>query len=226
MNAYFITATGTEIGKTLVTCTLAAQLRQRGDAVRAIKPVVSGYPDPDGMGDPELLLRAQGVEITPETIAAISPWRFKAALSPELAAREEDKKVAFEEVEAFCRNAMVEENGYLLIEGAGGVLSPLTENHTHRDLIQALGIPAILVIGSYLGTITHTLTALEALAVKNISVQGLVVNASDGDAEAMEQTLDMLQRFAPPEIPVRIIPRLDFAEEIWEHVPDITSLTG
>ena len=95
----FVTATGTGIGKTHVACGL---LRAQGGA--GLKPVLSGF-DPASAADSDAgrLLAAMGRPITPETIAAISPWRFAAPLSPDMAAAREGRAVPFEALIAACR---------------------------------------------------------------------------------------------------------------------------
>ena len=82
MSIFFITATGTDAGKTLITAALCHQLRAAGKAVNALKPVVSGFGPDTSDSDPMILLRALGRDVTQEAIAAISPWRFAAPLSP------------------------------------------------------------------------------------------------------------------------------------------------
>ena len=104
MSTLFVTATGTEIGKTLVTCALVEQLRKRDRGVRAIKPVVSGFDEAEADdSDCALLMRAQGQEAT--ELDRVSPWRFRAALSPDMAAAAENREVPFAELIQFCQEA-------------------------------------------------------------------------------------------------------------------------
>ncbi len=224
MKCYFITATGTGIGKTMVGCTLLWQLRQSDYDARVIKPVISGYNEESQDNDTQLLLRSQGISPTAENINKISPWRFHAALSPDLAAREENIKVEFADIVGFCCKEMDKKPDYLLIEGAGGVMSPLTEHHTNLDLISALEMPVVLVSGVYLGAVTHTLCAIEVLRARNVDISAVVVSAGNAEGEALEQTQDMLARFISPAIPLHAIPRLDFREELWKHALDMTYL--
>ncbi len=159
----FVTSVGTAIGKTLVTAILCHQLMRTGRTVRAIKPVVSGFSPDDPASDPALILRSLGREPTPRAIAAIAPWRFTAPLSPHLAARQGGKSDPFRRgrrllpIAGRCRRTAP------AIEGAGGVMAPIDDAHTGLDLIARLGHPVILVTGSYLGALSHTLTALAAL---------------------------------------------------------------
>src|SRR5262245_8315769 len=105
MPALFVTATGTDIGKTFVTCGLIAELRRQGRAVTALKPVVTGFAaDTAAASDPALLLAALGAPL--DDIGKISPWRFAAPLSPDLAAQRENRTLDAREVVAFSRTAI------------------------------------------------------------------------------------------------------------------------
>jgi dethiobiotin synthetase len=208
MTALFVTATGTDIGKTFVAAGLIRQLRGAGRAVDAIKPVVSGF-DPAAWrdSDPAALLAALGRPATLEEADRISPWRFGAPLSPHMAARREGRSIAFEEVIDFCRRAMAGRRGVLLIEGIGGIMVPLDDHRTVLDWMSVLRIPIILVAGSYVGTISHTLTALEVLVRRNLNVAAVVVSESACSAASLEDTIATVQRFADS-IDVVGIPRL------------------
>jgi dethiobiotin synthetase len=194
--AVFVTSTGTEIGKTFVAAGLIRHLRSAGRAVDAIKPVVSGF-DPDAAtgSDPDLLLRALGRAVSPEEIARISPWRFAPAVAPDLAARREGRAIDFRALVTFCQNA-TSDSELLLIEGVGGVMVPLDDRHTVIDWISALRVPVILVAGSYLGTISHTLTALHVLAQRNLTTLAIVVSETPGSTVPLEDTLESIRTFA------------------------------
>jgi dethiobiotin synthetase len=208
MTALFVTATGTDIGKTFVTTGLLRHLRGAGRTVGAIKPVVSGF-DPANWqtSDPALLLAALGRPVTLEEVETVSPWRFKAPLSPHMAARCEGRTIVFLEVVEFCRRAMAARRGVLLIEGIGGVMVPFDDRHTVLDLMSMLRIPIVLMAGSYVGTISHILTALEVLARRNLDIAGVVVSESEGSAASLEDTVATVQQFADT-IDVVGIPRL------------------
>jgi dethiobiotin synthetase len=208
MTALFVTATGTDIGKTFVTTGLIRHLRGTGRTVAAIKPVVSGF-DPANWqaSDPAVLLAALGRPVTLEEVETVSPWRFKAPLSPQMAARCEGRTIGFLEVVEFCRRAMAARRGVLLIEGIGGVMVPFDDRHTVLDLMSMLRIPVVLVAGSYVGTISHTLTALEVLARRNLDIAGVVVSESEGSAASLADTVATVQQFADA-LEVVGIPRL------------------
>jgi dethiobiotin synthetase len=159
----FITATGTEVGKTYVTCGLAMQLRREGRAPLAIKPVVSGFNEQSPVGsDPARLLTAQGREVDKTGIDAIAPWRFATPVSPNWAAALEARSIDYTSLIAYCR-AAVSATRPTLIEGIGGLMVPLDPTRTVLDLMTDLALPVVLVAGSYLGTLSHALTALTVL---------------------------------------------------------------
>jgi dethiobiotin synthetase len=138
MSRYFITGSGTGVGKTLLTCALVHQLRKEGRAARAIKPVISGFDaDRSAESDTGMLLAAQGLALTQPSIEAVSPWRFAAPISPDMAAQDEGGAVEVDRLVSFCRAQ--EGAGLLLVEGVGGVMVPLNATHTVLDWMGALG---------------------------------------------------------------------------------------
>jgi dethiobiotin synthetase len=224
MRSLFITSVGTGIGKTLVTAILCHQLTSAGRTVRALKPVVSGFSPDDPASDPALILRSLRQTPTPQSIAAIAPWRFAAPLSPHLAARMEGRGISIDDVAGFGREQALESNGLLLIEGAGGVMAPVDDAHTGLDLIDRLGTPVILVTGSYLGAISHTLTALAALRGRRIVVRGIVVSESDRSV-GLPDTIESLAPFVEADVPVYALPRLTGSdEEKWRAAPALMAL--
>lgn len=222
MKGFFITSVGTEIGKTLVTTLLCRQLIARGQRVEALKPVVSGYSDDDPQSDPARILRALGRGPSPESIAAISPWRFAEPVSPHLAARREGRTVALNDLVAFCRD---DQNAEVrLIEGAGGLMSPIVEGATCLDLIEALSALAVLVTGTYLGAISHTLTALEALKSRGVDLAGIVVSESHPSA-GFEDMMESLREFAGEGTMLIPLPLIGGdVEENWRAAADLTGV--
>ena len=196
MPAVFVTSTGTDIGKTFVTAGLIRHFRNAGRAVTAIKPIVTGFdPDTAAGSDPGVLLDALGHPVTAEEIDRISPWRLTAGVAPELAAKREGRTIDFRALVDFSQRAM-NKNAMLLIEGVGGVMVPLDHRHTVIDWISALRVPVILVVGSYLGTISHTLTALHVLAQRNLSTVAVVVSETPGSPVPLDETAGSISRFA------------------------------
>ena len=209
MPALFVTGTGTDIGKTYVSCALIRALKAKGAVVDAFKPVVSGFDPKDAAGsDPARLAAALGA---PGDVFRIAPRRYRAPLSPNIAARLEGDTLALDDmvIDAVARAAELRD-GLLLVEGAGGVMSPLTDGETNLDMIAALGAPVLLVAGSYLGTISHVLTALVALRAAKARVAAVVMSESL-DAPDLTQTADALAPFLDG-APLFLAPR----SESWD----------
>jgi len=203
VTAIFITATGTDVGKTYVAASLIGHFRQMGRTVEAIKPVVSGFDPAQAVNsDPGVLLRALGFPVSAEAIERISPWRFRAPLSPDLAARREGKSINVDEVTAFCQSAVERRQDLLLIEGVGGIMVPLDDERTILDVMMALRLPLVLVTGSYLGSISHTLTALDSLFRRDMNLLAIIVCESPGSDVPLDDTVATISRFAEPVIGV------------------------
>lgn len=150
----FITGTDTGAGKTVLTALLVRFLRARSVNAVALKPVCSG-----GRDDARVLRAAMDGALS---LDEINPWHFRAPIAPLLAARRERRHVHLAEVLAHVR-AMQKRFDVLLIEGAGGLLSPLGENFDSGDLIAALGALPVVVAPNRLGAVNHILLTLEAL---------------------------------------------------------------
>ena len=185
--ALFVAGAGTEIGKTYVTAALVRRLRTEGRGVRALKPLASGVPPLDdpafAESDTAVLLAAQGLPVTPGTVDACSPWRFAAPLAPDLAAAREGRSLRLDALVAWCAARIAEAAGEgvpLLVEGVGGLMSPITPDATGLDWLERLRLPALLVTGSYLGAISHALTAAETLRAHGIALAGVAVSESEG----------------------------------------------
>src|SRR5262249_4590112 len=208
MTALFVTATGTDIGKTFVTAGLIRHIRAAGGSVAAIKPVVSGFDPDDWQGsDPAVLLAAQGRPLTLEEVDGASPWWSRARPAPPAAPHGEARAAGSGGGVAFSRRAMAAPRGVLLAEGIGGVMVPPDDRHSVLDLMSMLRIPIILVAGSYVGTLSHTLTALEVVARRNLDIAAVVVSESEGSAASLDDTVATLQVFAE-QLEVVGIPRL------------------
>src|SRR4029079_3234270 len=138
MSAIFITATGTDIGKTFVAAGLIRHWRAAGRSVEASKPVLTGFdPAAAAASDPGVLLAALGRPVTPAEIERIAPWRFAAPLSPDMAARHENRAIDFEARVNFSLDTIASSKDKLLIEGIGGVMVPLDDSHTVLDWMAA-----------------------------------------------------------------------------------------
>ena len=206
--AYFVTSTGTDVGKTFVTAGLIRRLREAGAEVDALKPVVSGYDSSVvETSDPAVLLGALGRQVSADEVERIAPWRFRAPLSPDLAAAREGRAIDFERLIGFSRQAIDGTRGTLFIEGVGGIMVPIDGQRTVLDWMAALHIPLLLVVGGYLGTISHTLTAIDVLTQRKLTIAAIVVSESERNPVELADTVASIARFAG-ETAVIGLPRL------------------
>jgi dethiobiotin synthetase len=215
MTAVFVTSTGTDLGKTFVARGMIRQLRARGRDVEALKPVITGF-DPRELhaSDTGRLLTALGRALTPEHIAAMSPYRLREPISPDLAARLENAAIDFAALAAFCRNAVGRHRDALIIEGIGGIMVPLDDRRTVLDWMIEIDVPVILVVGSYLGTLSHTLSALDVLERHDLKVAAVVVSETAGSAMSLADVAATIGRFAGS-TKVLALPRLP--DQLTDH---------
>jgi dethiobiotin synthetase len=169
----FVTGTDTGVGKTVVAASIVARLRQRGVAVRALKPLITGLedpPDPVWPRDHELLARVAGATPQETILAGYGP-----AVSPHLAAELTGTPPPSPSQLAADVIAAGGASETLVIEGVGGLLVPLGPDGDVRDLAVALGLPMVVVARPGLGTINHTLLTLEAARRVGLRVAGVVL---------------------------------------------------
>lgn len=167
---YFVTATDTAVGKTVVTAGLATALRARGRDVAVFKPVQSGALADDPSGDAALL-------------GADCIYAFSAPLAPLVAARAEGRTIALEPIVKRAEE-LAREHELLLVEGAGGLLVPLAEDLDLADLAVALGLPLVVVARAGLGTVNHTLLTIEAARVRGLELAGVILNGKSDESTA------------------------------------------
>lgn len=208
-HSLFVTASGTDIGKTYVTTGLIRALREKDVVVEALKPLITDWQDATAAdSDTGLILSALGHAVTPQSIERISPWRYKAALAPDMAAAREGVEVPYGDVISYCTRfaADLPDDAVFIVEGAGGVLVPVDDTHTMCDLMTDLSATPVLVVGSYLGTISHTLTALESLQARKLHPCAIVVSESADAGIPLEETCTALRRFTGS-VPLIGVPR-------------------
>jgi dethiobiotin synthetase len=218
MTRLFVTATGTDIGKTLVTAMLIHKARALGKSVRVMKPVASGFDEQAPAGsDPAILIEALGKPFDAEMLGQVSPWRFKAPIAAHMAAKREGREVPFGPMVDYSREALNGPEDVVLIEGVGGVMAPLDDDHTVLDWVAALGIPVLLVAGTYVGTISHTLTALGVLRAAGVKVPAIVLNETADAIVSPADQAEAIRRFVGG-VPIHLLPRVP-GEKPWNHVP-------
>ena len=196
---FFVTGTDTGVGKTVLTVLLVKYLRESGVNAASLKPICSG-----GRTDARKIYEAMNKALS---LDEINPWHFRAAIAPLMAARAEKRKVKLSQVLAHVR-ALQRRFDVLLIEGAGGLLSPLGEGFDSRDLIVTLRAMPIIVAQNKLGTVNQVLLTLEALP-KNLRAKSRVVLVSPEKPDASTKTnAKLLAEFFDPG-KVSLLPRLN-----------------
>lgn len=169
-NAVFITATGTGVGKTLVSSLLLGFLRKQGVKAGYQKWVSTGGALPE---DLLYCLQKNDMEFAQDKLDGQVVYRFLMPASPHLAAENEGREIDPERIrEAFARSA--KEYDVLVVEGVGGVLVPLRRDLLLADFLTGLPLPSLVVAHSGLGTINHTLLTIEALRQRELPVLGVV----------------------------------------------------
>lgn len=224
----FITGTDTGVGKTYVASAFVRRLRDLHVRVGAYKPTASGSePGAEGpvWGDVEQLYSALGGEFPKDRIC---PQCWHAPLAPPVAARREG---GFVDAELLRRGAQWwrDRVDYLIVEGAGGLLSPVTDTESVADLAGDLGFPLLIVARLSLGTINHTLLTLSAAAARNLPVAGILLNQAEQPAHAdisvESNAAELARRTAVPLLGILpFAPRGDLLQTPAFHKIDLIGL--
>jgi dethiobiotin synthetase len=191
-----VTAIGTECGKTHVSCAILRDLMAHGRPALALKPRMSGYsPDALETSDAGRLLAAMGRTVSGSTVAEICWKSFTEWSASNVAARRIGVPLGYTDLLDFVRQRLAAHEGPALVEGAGGVMSPLTDTHTNLDLMADLGAPVLLMASNYLGAVSHTLTALEVLQQRGLEVKAVVVTETLPNAGPAQPLIEELGRW-------------------------------
>ncbi len=167
---FFVTGSGTGVGKTFAASVLLKMFRDDGFSVCPLKPVESGVCHGEE-SDIDRLLKYSGADLSVEEV---SPYRFTLPASPHLAAKDENKKIITSDLKMIV-DRYKDNFDYTLVEGCGGLMVPLTEDgYLVSDWIKSLGVPVVLVTSLELGTINHTLLSVELCRAKGIPLMGII----------------------------------------------------
>ena len=190
----FITATGTDIGKTYISALIVKTLRKNGYNCGYFKPVMSGVVEKDGIlieSDCNFVINTANIPVNAND--CVSYW-WKEAVSPHLAAKNEDLKIS-KILEDFGN--ITKQYDYVLIEGAGGITCPiqLDKNNKYlmKDLINDLNVPILVVADAGLGTINHTLLTVEYAKNNGIKVVGIILNNFEKDNFMHQDNLKQIE---------------------------------
>lgn len=225
----FITGTGTDVGKTVITAGLLRMLRQTGLDAISMKPVQTGCTQtPNGWRVPDLEAHWAAAAFVPDEAEhrLLAPYCYEPACSPHLAARESG---CYPEIDVIRESQLdlAGRHDAVLVEGAGGILVPLDASQTMLDLMVALELPVLLVAEAGLGTINHTLLSIHALRDAGLQVAGVVMCATTRPADAAinEDNPIAIAKFAE----VTILGRIPYLGDVpdgcdWEAFA--TGMTG
>jgi len=221
MKGAFITATGTGVGKTWLAAALATACVQRGKRVAAIKPIETGV-DPDPIDALELaracnqegLAYAEGLYRAKEPLA---PYAIEKLGGPAVGSL----RVLSKRVRELGADA-----DYTIVEGVGGVLVPLDRDHTIADLAAQLDLQTVLVARNALGVLSYTLTAVEALRKRSVSVRAIVLNHVDRnqrDDLSRRSNADVLADYLP-RLPILRAPRVKSPTDMMDTALELSKI--
>lgn len=214
MRGLFVTGTGTEVGKSVVSAAIARAAHGRGDRVAVFKPAVSGldehplrpevWESATELPDHALLRLAAGSTQGDEQVA---PYRYGPAVSPHLAAELAGERIDPDRLRGAAL-AATEDADLLICEGVGGFLVPLTTGYLVRDLAQDLALPVVIAASPGLGTINHTLLTLQAVRAAGLDVAAVVLTPFPSDPSTMERS-NLKTIAGLGSVPVETLPHLD-----------------
>lgn len=191
MNGVFVTGTDTDVGKTVIANAIVAGWRQRSLEVAVMKPVSAGCEQVDGFwrnADAVSLLASSGRQ---QDYSLTNPYAFAPAIAPHIAAAEAGVEISIPLImDAFRK--LTGSADRVVVEGAGGVLVPLGTDTTVLDLMAAMQLPAVLVVGVKLGCLNHAALSVAAIRSRGLELAGWVANLLDGEMARCEENLATL----------------------------------
>ncbi len=192
---YFVTGTDTHVGKTLISCALLHGFATRGKRVVGMKPIAAGCNN-DGQNEDVLQLRAaSNVEVSYELT---NPYCFLPAIAPHLGAQQAGIEIQLPRI-VTAYQKLAAQADVVIVEGVGGLCVPLNAQQDSADMLKALGLPVILVVGIRLGCLNHTLLTVEAINARGLLLTGWVANVIEVDMPQWEENIAALQqRIAAP----------------------------
>lgn len=196
MRGVFVTGTDTGVGKTVVSCALAAAFRARGRRVGVYKPVETGCRRDRGrlLGEDAGRLRAAAGDCQP--LESVTGALFELPAAPWVAATAEGLSVDPASLVHEARGILAAHD-FTVIEGAGGLLVPIAPSFTYRELARELALPVVVVVGSRLGCINHALLTLETIKRAGLDCAGFVMNRIEGEADpGVESNLEAIRSFS------------------------------
>jgi dethiobiotin synthetase len=203
---FFITGTDTEIGKTFVTCALLHAYAQQGISCLGMKPIAAGAEWRDEAWHNEDVDQICAASSVKAPLQLLAPYLMRTPAAPHIVAKAEQVEISLPHILASYRNLQTHAQA-VLVEGAGGFIVPIDDQHTMVDLAQHIALPVILVVGLRLGCINHALLSVQAIAASGLRLAGWVANTVDANMLYLEDNVAALtERIAAPCLGV--LPRL------------------
>ena len=184
----FVTGTDTGVGKTVLSAALLATIARAGSRVRAYKPVVTGLGEPPELGVHDHQLLASLCRLDPEEV---SPLRYRPATSPHLAAQLAGERLEGASIIAAARaiaDRAAADGSTLVVEGVGGLLVPLAEDLSVRELAAELSLPLLVAARPGLGTINHTLLTLESARAAGLQIAAVVLTPWPAEPSPLQRS--------------------------------------
>ncbi len=227
MHGVFITGTGTAVGKTHIGVLLAKHLHEQNIRVVPRKPIESGCKkvgDELVPADATALKEASGYE---GSLSEVCPYRFEPPISPARAAHLANKVLTTEQLASIC--IVDNKDDFVLVEGAGGFYSPLSENGLNADLAVALNLPVLLITTDTLGCLNQVLLNAEAIEIRGLHLAGVVLNSlEENDNHLMDNAADLRARLKCPVFSHAFGNNSELSDELVETIksqPDYENIT-
>jgi len=192
ITGYFVTGTDTNVGKTTVSCALLHEFARRGHTTVGMKPVAAGREN--GVWQDVINLQ-QASNITPPQ-ALVNPYALTAPIAPHLSASQDGVHIELAVIRQ-AYDGLRAQAQIVIVEGAGGFLVPLNDEHDTGDLAKLLELPVILVIGMRLGCLNHALLSTHAIRAKGLVLAGWVANQLEPDMLCLAENIDALRMRIP-----------------------------
>ena len=199
----FITSTGTNLGKTYCFVEILKELAHRKIIANSYKPILSGF-NFDNIVNSDSYKILQTRNITPDInhIKDITPWLFKSPIAPSIAAMKENKTLKYEEVLKWCfKKSNI--NGINIFEGAGGIYVPIEGKKTILNLIKELECKVILIVGNYLGSVSHTISAIKNIQHEDIEIINVIINKNTDNDVNIEDTKSLINSVFNSKVKIR-----------------------
>ncbi len=202
LSGLIITGTDTDVGKTYVSSIILQQLGAKTERVGAYKPVCSGASF-NSQGEPVWQDVVDLKTSLPKEFPQdwICPQRYLAAYAPPIAARAEQKRVD-DRLLIGGLKIWQGQVDYLVLEGAGGLLSPLSDAHNLADMAEIIRFPLIIVAPNHVGVINHTLLTIEAAKSRGLHVAGVILNTVQPDPETLLETMHAEEIALRTDVPI------------------------